>query len=122
MVAPAAGDEKGFKVYWQRWIMLMYMSVLNLLSDWTCYSVAPIALLTEEGRVVAVIQVFSQINLRILLNTAFFLFLPRYTSHVARADGDRSAGRGEAVIRVKALDPMMMTMTMMMMMMMMRCC
>jgi hypothetical protein len=38
-----------FKVYWQRWIMLMYMSVLNLLSDWTCYSVAPISLLTEEA-------------------------------------------------------------------------
>jgi hypothetical protein len=26
-----------------------YMSILNLLSDWTCYSVAPIALLTEEA-------------------------------------------------------------------------
>lgn len=26
-----------------------YMSTLNLLSDWTCYSVAPIALLTEEA-------------------------------------------------------------------------
>mmetsp|Transcript_11958 Transcript_11958/g.34263 ORF Transcript_11958/g.34263 Transcript_11958/m.34263 type:complete len:1330 (-) Transcript_11958:135-4124(-) len=38
-----------FKVYWQRWIMLYYMSVLNLLSDWTCYSVAPISLLTEEA-------------------------------------------------------------------------
>jgi Major Facilitator Superfamily len=38
-----------FKVYWQRWIMLMYMSILNLLSDWTCYSVAPISLLTEEA-------------------------------------------------------------------------
>ena len=25
------------------------MSILNLLSDWTCYSVAPIALLTEEA-------------------------------------------------------------------------
>lgn len=25
------------------------MSLLNLLSDWTCYSVAPIALLTEEA-------------------------------------------------------------------------
>ena len=42
-------QEKGFKVYWQRWIMLLYMSILNLLSDWTCYSVAPIALLTEEA-------------------------------------------------------------------------
>lgn len=43
-----AHDGK-FRVYWQRWIMLMYMSVLNLLSDWTCYSVAPIAVLTQEA-------------------------------------------------------------------------
>lgn len=42
-------EERGFKVYWQRWLMLFYMSVLNLLSDWTCYSVAPISLLTEEA-------------------------------------------------------------------------
>lgn len=41
--------EKGFSVYWQRWLMLTYMSVLNLLSDWTCYSVAPISLLTSEA-------------------------------------------------------------------------
>eukprot|EP00531_Pseudo-nitzschia_arenysensis_P017597 CAMPEP_0116151906 /NCGR_PEP_ID=MMETSP0329-20121206/20361_1 /TAXON_ID=697910 /ORGANISM="Pseudo-nitzschia arenysensis, Strain B593" /LENGTH=1276 /DNA_ID=CAMNT_0003648579 /DNA_START=268 /DNA_END=4098 /DNA_ORIENTATION=+ len=51
----ASGDGSGgggrqtFKVYWQRWIMLFYMSILNLLSDWTCYSVAPISLLTEEA-------------------------------------------------------------------------
>lgn len=38
-----------YTVYWQRWIMLLYMSVLNLVSDWTCYSVAPIALLTTEA-------------------------------------------------------------------------
>jgi hypothetical protein len=38
-----------FKVYWQRWLMLFYMSLLNLLSDWTCYSVAPISLLAEEA-------------------------------------------------------------------------
>ena len=43
------GDKKGFKVYWQRWVMLLYMSVLNLLSDWTCYSVAPISILTQEA-------------------------------------------------------------------------
>lgn len=41
--------QRNFKVYWQRWIMLLYMSILNLLSDWTCYSVAPIAVLTEEA-------------------------------------------------------------------------
>ena len=39
----------GFRVYWRRWLMLMYMSLLNLLSDWTCYSVAPIAVLTSEA-------------------------------------------------------------------------
>uniref|UniRef100_A0A7S4RSP2 Major facilitator superfamily (MFS) profile domain-containing protein n=1 Tax=Ditylum brightwellii TaxID=49249 RepID=A0A7S4RSP2_9STRA len=38
-----------FKVYWRRWLMLLYMSLLNLMSDWTCYSVAPIALLTVEA-------------------------------------------------------------------------
>jgi len=47
-------SEKGFRVYPQRWLMLMYMSVLNLLSDWTCYSVAPISILTS--------QAFGEIN------------------------------------------------------------
>lgn len=46
-VLPA--DERGYKVYQRRWLMLFYMSVLNLLSDWTCYSVAPISMLTEEA-------------------------------------------------------------------------
>eukprot|EP00547_Thalassionema_nitzschioides_P001747 CAMPEP_0194214880 /NCGR_PEP_ID=MMETSP0156-20130528/16272_1 /TAXON_ID=33649 /ORGANISM="Thalassionema nitzschioides, Strain L26-B" /LENGTH=1143 /DNA_ID=CAMNT_0038943235 /DNA_START=349 /DNA_END=3780 /DNA_ORIENTATION=+ len=51
----AAQDSKqvkrkgDFKVYHARWIMLFYMSLLNLLSDWTCYSVAPIATLTQEA-------------------------------------------------------------------------
>ena len=45
----SGGQGGGFRVYWQRWIMLLYMSLLNLLSDWTCYSVAPIALLTKEA-------------------------------------------------------------------------
>ncbi len=40
--------SNGYKVYWKRWLMLIYMSLLNLLSDWTCFSVAPIALLTKE--------------------------------------------------------------------------
>lgn len=44
-----SSPNKGFKVYRQRWVMLMYMSVLNLLSDWTCYSVAPISILTSEA-------------------------------------------------------------------------
>lgn len=29
--------------------MLLYISILNLLSDWTCYSVAPISILTAEA-------------------------------------------------------------------------
>lgn len=41
-------SSKRFKVYWKRWLMLFYMSLLNLLSDWTCFSVAPIALLMTE--------------------------------------------------------------------------
>ena len=44
-----SAEERGFKTYWQRWLMLLYMSLLNLLSDWTCYSVAPISMLTEEA-------------------------------------------------------------------------
>eukprot|EP00339_Tiarina_fusa_P025342 CAMPEP_0117003060 /NCGR_PEP_ID=MMETSP0472-20121206/4507_1 /TAXON_ID=693140 ORGANISM="Tiarina fusus, Strain LIS" /NCGR_SAMPLE_ID=MMETSP0472 /ASSEMBLY_ACC=CAM_ASM_000603 /LENGTH=1234 /DNA_ID=CAMNT_0004703585 /DNA_START=297 /DNA_END=4001 /DNA_ORIENTATION=- len=47
--ADSEPQQRGFKVYWQRWVMLFYMSILNLLSDWTCYSVAPIALLTEKA-------------------------------------------------------------------------
>lgn len=38
-----------FKVYWQRWLMLLYISLLNFLSDWTCFSVAPIAVITSEA-------------------------------------------------------------------------
>ena len=38
-----------FKVYWERWLMLMYISLLNFLSDWTCFSVAPIAVITSEA-------------------------------------------------------------------------
>lgn len=44
-----APGEKAFRVYWQRWLMLGYVALLNLLSDWTCYSVAPIATLTSES-------------------------------------------------------------------------
>ncbi len=40
--------SRTYTIYWRRWVMLMYMSLLNLLSDWTCFSVAPIALLTKE--------------------------------------------------------------------------
>ena len=41
--------EENYKIYSARWIMLFYMSMLNLLSDWTCYSVAPIAILTIDA-------------------------------------------------------------------------
>ena len=41
--------EETYKVYNARWIMLFYMSILNLLSDWTCFSVAPIAILTLDA-------------------------------------------------------------------------
>ena len=42
-------DEDEYKVYNSRWIMLGYMNMLNLLSDWTCYSVAHIAILTIDA-------------------------------------------------------------------------
>ena len=42
-------SPKGFRIYWKRWLMLFLISSLNLLSDWTCYSVAPIAVLTDEA-------------------------------------------------------------------------
>jgi len=37
-----------YKVYAKRWIMLFWMSLLNLLSDWTCYSIAPISVLAKQ--------------------------------------------------------------------------
>jgi hypothetical protein len=37
-----------FIVFWQLWLMLFYMSMLNLFSDWTCYSVAPISVLASQ--------------------------------------------------------------------------
>ena len=42
-------DYKGYKVYRERWIMLAYLSLLNLLSDWTGLSVAPIATITSRA-------------------------------------------------------------------------
>ena len=36
------------KVYSSRWLMLTYISALNLLSGWTCYSVAPISKLVRR--------------------------------------------------------------------------
>jgi len=36
------GNDDGYILYNERWVMLFWMSLLNLLSDWTCYSIAPI--------------------------------------------------------------------------------
>ncbi len=41
-----AGQTNSYTLYWRRWLMLMYISLLNLLSDWTCFSIAPISTLT----------------------------------------------------------------------------
>ena len=38
-----------YRLYWERWVMLGYIAFLNLLSDWTCYSVAPIATLANQS-------------------------------------------------------------------------
>jgi len=45
----SSSAPKSYTLYWQRWHMLFWMSLLNLLSDWTCYSIAPIAMLTNEA-------------------------------------------------------------------------
>ena len=42
-------DAYGYKVYRERWLMLFYLSLLNLLSDWAGLSVAPIATLTSRA-------------------------------------------------------------------------
>ena len=44
-----AGSGYGYKVYKERWVMLGYLSLLNLLSDWTGLSVAPIATITSRA-------------------------------------------------------------------------
>lgn len=43
------GETKNdeYTIYPTRYLMLAYMSILNLLSDWTCYSMAPMARLTK---------------------------------------------------------------------------
>mmetsp|Transcript_10994 Transcript_10994/g.18792 ORF Transcript_10994/g.18792 Transcript_10994/m.18792 type:complete len:702 (+) Transcript_10994:35-2140(+) len=39
----------GYRIYRARWLMLFYLSLLNLLSDWAGLSVAPIATLTSRA-------------------------------------------------------------------------
>ena len=43
------GGRDGFRVYRTRWLMLFYLSLLNLLSDWAGLSVAPIATITSRA-------------------------------------------------------------------------
>ncbi|KAL7522960.1 hypothetical protein ACHAWX_007766 [Stephanocyclus meneghinianus] len=44
-----SSSADGYRVYPQRWLMLFYLSILNLLSDWAGLSVAPIATLTVSA-------------------------------------------------------------------------
>ena len=43
------GGRDGYRVYRTRWLMLFYLSLLNLLSDWAGLSVAPIATITSRA-------------------------------------------------------------------------
>ncbi len=44
-----AGSGYGYRVYPKRWLMLFYLSMLNLLSDWSGLSVAPISTITSRA-------------------------------------------------------------------------
>ena len=44
-----AGSGYGYRVYPKRWVMLFYLSMLNLLSDWSGLSVAPISTITTRA-------------------------------------------------------------------------
>ncbi|KAL7549935.1 hypothetical protein ACHAWF_013190, partial [Thalassiosira exigua] len=46
---PPPPPPYGYRVYRARWLMLWYLSLLNLLSDWTGLSVAPIATITSRA-------------------------------------------------------------------------
>lgn len=49
-IADDSNKSRGnYRVYRKRWLMLFYLSLLNLLSDWTGLSVAPIATLTSRA-------------------------------------------------------------------------
>ena len=37
------------RLFWQRWVMLFYLSALAMLSDWICFSLAPIPAVTERA-------------------------------------------------------------------------
>jgi len=66
--------------YPKRWAMLFYMSVLNLLSDWTCYSVAPISVLT--GNVFETIQPEVLVTLFLATNAIATAFEPTILSRL----------------------------------------
>jgi len=42
-------EEDAPLAHGKRWLMLFYISSLNLVSDWVCYSIAPISTLTQEA-------------------------------------------------------------------------
>ncbi len=44
-----AGSGYGYRVYPKRWVMLFHLSMLNLLSDWSGLSVAPISTITSRA-------------------------------------------------------------------------
>jgi MFS family permease len=46
---PHAKSRCGYRIYRARWLMLFYLSLLNLLSDWAGLSVAPIATITSRA-------------------------------------------------------------------------
>uniref|UniRef100_A0A6S9EIL0 Major facilitator superfamily (MFS) profile domain-containing protein n=1 Tax=Heterosigma akashiwo TaxID=2829 RepID=A0A6S9EIL0_HETAK len=59
-------EELGPKLYLERWIMLFYLSMANFLSDWICFSIAPVMNIAEEAFVglhpSALVSVFLAFN------------------------------------------------------------
>mmetsp|Transcript_32146 Transcript_32146/g.68011 ORF Transcript_32146/g.68011 Transcript_32146/m.68011 type:complete len:1341 (-) Transcript_32146:252-4274(-) len=41
--------EAKFRLYSSRWMMLLYVSLLDLVSGWTCYTIAPVSTLTGDA-------------------------------------------------------------------------
>lgn len=49
IISPHTKSRCGYRIYRARWLMLFYLSLLNLLSDWAGLSVAPIATITSRA-------------------------------------------------------------------------
>lgn len=49
ITSPHTKSRGGYQIYRARWLMLFYLSLLNLLSDWAGLSVAPIATITSRA-------------------------------------------------------------------------